>query len=319
MARHMDKLAPSDKAMYLAEMTMARPVDFKRRPHFVIVGAMKSATTTLQEQLVCQPGIFMCTPKEPNFFSNDEQYRKGLSWYQDLFAAAPAGDLLGEASTHYTKLPTYPETLGRMARYLPDVRLIYVMRHPVDRLVSHYMHEWSMGNIDCDIDDAVRRYPEMIAYGRYSMQLAPYFETYGRATVLPVFFDRLTASPQPELERICRFIGYADKPAWREDLSPSNVSQQRLRRFPFYETLVGSAPMKFIRRTFVPRSLRDWVKNRLTMRTRPVLGPSVRASLEATFDEDLATVGAWLGVSLTCANFKSVTAASSLEWSTDND
>jgi hypothetical protein len=298
---------------------MAQSANTRCRPHFIIIGAMKSATSTLQEQLLCQPGIFMSTPKEPNFFSNDEQYRQGLAWYEELFAAAPEGVLLGEASTHYTKLPTYPETLVRMAQCLPDVRLIYVMRHPVDRLVSHYMHEWSMGNIDCDIDDAVRRYPEMIAYGQYAMQLAPYFETYGRGAVLPVFFDRLTASPQQELERICRYIGYPRKPVWRQHLAPSNVSRQRLRRFPFYETLVGSAPMKYIRRTFVPRSFRDWVKSRLTMRTRPVLGPSVHASLETIFDKDLATVGAWLGVSLTCANFKSVTAAYSLEWSMYND
>jgi hypothetical protein len=133
--------------------------------------------------------------------------------------------------------------------------------------------------------------------------------------LLPVFFDRLTASPQQELERICRFIGYPDKPMWRENLPPSNVSRERIRRFPFYNTLVSSAPMTFVRRTFIPRSWRSWVKNRLTMRQRPVLSPSARASVEAIFDKDLSVLGKWLDVSLTCDNFKSVTAESSLEWS----
>lgn len=315
----MDKLASTDESMHVVEVMMAQSVNFTRWPHFVIVGAMKSATSTLQEQLVCQPGVFMSTPKEPNFFSDDDQYRKGLAWYEDLFAAAPEGALLGEASTHYTKLPTYPESVRRMRECLPDVRLIYVMRHPVDRLVSHYMHEWSMGNIDCDIDDAVTRCPEMIAYGQYAMQLKPYFETYGRGALLPVFFDRLTASPQQELQRICRFIGYSKKPVWQENLPPSNVSRERLRRFPFYKALVNSGPMTFIRRTFIPQSCRAWVKNRLTMQNRPVLSPSVRTSLEAVFDKDLAMLGTWLGVSLTCENFKLVTAGSCLEWSIDND
>jgi hypothetical protein len=314
----MDKLAPADEVIHIAKM-MAQSFTTNSRPHFVIIGAMKSATSSLQEQLVLQPGIFMSEPKEPNFFSDDDQYRKGQAWYENLFAAAPECSLLGEASTHYTKLPTYPESVPRMRQYLPDARLIYVMRHPVDRLVSHYMHEWSMGNIDCDIDEAVARYPEMIAYGQYAMQLEPYFETYGRGSLLPVFFDRLTASPQQELERICRFIGYSEKPVWHTDLAPSNVSRERLRRFPFYNTLVTSKPMTFVRRTFVPKSLRAWAKEKLTMQKRPALSPPVRTSLESTFDKDLARLGAWLGVSLTCANFKSVTAISSLEWSRNND
>lgn len=319
MAGHMDQLASSNESVQIAQMMMAQSANSRCRPHFVIVGAMKSATSTLQEQLLCQPGIFMSTPKEPNFFSDDDQYRKGLEWYESLFAAAPQGALLGEASTHYTKLPTYPESVRRMHDYLPDARLIYVMRHPVDRLVSHYMHEWSMGNIDCDIDDAVTRYSEMIAYGQYAMQLEPYFGNYGRGALLPVFFDRLTASPQQELERICKFIGYSETPVWRENLPPSNVSRERLRRFPFYGALVGSAPMTFIRRTFIPQPWRTWVKNRLTMQKRPALSPSVRQSLEVVFDKDLATLGAWLGVSLTCANFKAATAVSSLEWVSGNE
>ena len=58
------------------------------RPDFIVIGAMKSATTTLHEQLARQPGIFMCHPKEPNFFSDDENYARGWGWYGSLFRAA---------------------------------------------------------------------------------------------------------------------------------------------------------------------------------------------------------------------------------------
>ncbi len=83
-------------------------------PDFIIIGAMKCGTSTLYEQLAAQPGVFMCTPKEPNFFSDDRIYANGLDWYRGLFAPAPAGALCGEASTHYTKLPTHPATLERL-------------------------------------------------------------------------------------------------------------------------------------------------------------------------------------------------------------
>ncbi len=56
-------------------------------------------------------------------------------------------DLRGESSTHYTKLPTYPRTVDRMVRDLPRLKLIYVMRHPIERLVSQYVHELTAGRI----------------------------------------------------------------------------------------------------------------------------------------------------------------------------
>ena len=88
--------------------------------------------------LARQPGIFMTTPKEPCFFSDDDVYARGLDWYRGLFAAAPTDAVCGESSTHYTKRPTHPHSAERIARDLgPDVRFVYLMRHPIDRLVSH--------------------------------------------------------------------------------------------------------------------------------------------------------------------------------------
>jgi len=285
-----------------------------RLPDFNIIGAMKSATTSLHEQLVLQPGIFMSEPKEPNFFSDDDQYARGLDWYAGLFDSAPGGALVGEASTHYTKLPTHPHAVARLKAHVPGARLIYVMRHPVDRLISHYIHEWSMGVYQCDINEAVARYPEMVAYGQYALQLEPYFDAFGREAVLPVFFDRLIREPQAELERVCRFIGYQGEPLWHSDLKPGNVSSERVRRFPLYGALVESGPATWLRRRLVPKNWRDAVRKRLTMKQRPELGQQARADLESVFDQDLARLGSWLGQELDCRNFKAVTATRPLDW-----
>src|SRR6516164_6558874 len=96
------------------------------RPDFIVIGAMKSATTTLHEQLARQPGLFLSRPKEPNFFSDDDVYALGLGWYAGLFHDAPPVVLCGESSTHYTKRPTLPHAVARIARHLPRVRLVYV-------------------------------------------------------------------------------------------------------------------------------------------------------------------------------------------------
>ncbi len=142
-------------------------------PDFIIIGAMKCGTSTLAAQLAAQPGVFMTTPKEPNFFSDDDVFARGPDWYASLFADAAPGDLKGEASTHYTKLPDYPDCAARLHAALPQARLIYLTRDPVERLISHYIHEWTMRSIDCDVEEAIARHPELISYGRYEDQLAP--------------------------------------------------------------------------------------------------------------------------------------------------
>jgi hypothetical protein len=290
-----------------------------RPPNFIIIGAMKAATSSLQEQLAQQPGIFMSTPKEPNFFSDDDQYSRGFNWYTELFAKAPARSLLGEASTHYTKLPNKPHTVERLVKELPHARFIYIMRHPVDRLISHYIHEWSVGVYQCRIDKAIEKYHELVDYGQYTLQLEPYFEAFGRSTVLPVFFDRLVHNSQSELERICNFIGYEGVPKWSEERQASNVSSERIRRFPLYALLVDSDAATWLRRRAIPVKLRDAIKKRLRMEQRPELSERNLANLEEVFDRELGRLGEWLGVCLNCQNYKEVTMRKPLNWVETDD
>jgi hypothetical protein len=230
-----------------------------------------------------------------------------------LFAGARPGDLCGESSTHYTKLPDLPDALPRLAKYLPDAKYIYVMRHPVDRLVSHFTHGWSERTIEGPVDEAAARYPALIDYGRYAMQIEPYLERFGKDRVLPVFFDRLRAEPQAELERVCAFLGYTGLPTWEEGVR-DNESARRMRINPLRDAIVNFPGLAWIRRTLIPQSVRDRAKGLWQMRDKPVLGAAEQARLEAIFDRDLARLGALLGTKLTCATFKRVTAQTPLDW-----
>lgn len=285
------------------------------KPHFIIIGAMKSATTTLHVQLSRQPGFWMTELKEPNFFSDEPVWSKGLDWYAKLFAGAAPSDLCGESSTHYTKLPDYPNTLSRMRSHVPDAKLIYVMRHPLDRLVSHYMHAWLEASMEGSIDEAATRYPQLIDYGRYAMQLRPFLESYGPNNVLPVFFERLTLSPQAELERVCAFLGYKGTPRWSEQDAQQNVSSERLRVSPVRDGLINFPPLRYIRQNMIPQAFRDRVKQRWQISEKPVLSPSVQERLVKTFDDDLAILGSWLATGLNCADFKNEVAKAPLDWS----
>jgi hypothetical protein len=147
-------------------------------PDCLIIGAMKCGTSTLAAQLGAQDGMFMTTPKEPNFFSDDAVHARGLAWYERLFAEAAPGAVKGEASTHYTKLPTNPRTVARMRAVLALPRLVYMVRDPVDRAVSHYMHGWTEGQMGDDPVAAFENHPELVDYGLYARQLAPFIDAY---------------------------------------------------------------------------------------------------------------------------------------------
>lgn len=293
-----------------------RMAESTNMPHFVIIGAMKCATTTLHDQLAMLPGVFMSTPKEPNFFSDDDVWSRGMGWYTALFADAPAESLRGESSTHYTKLPTYPETADRFHSANPGAKLVYVMRDPIDRLVSQYIHEWSVRKIHRPIDEAVRAHPELLDYSRYAYQLRPWIERFGAASILPVFFERLTTQPQAEFERVCRFIGYGDPARWDTERDPRNVSALRARRSPFRDRVLANGAVTLLRRKFVPSVLRERVKRLWRMDQRPVLSEPMRRWCEVELNPDMRALGELVGLRLTCGEFSQAVCspATSPEW-----
>jgi len=267
-------------------------------PDFVIIGAMKCGTSTLHAQLAAQKQFFMSEPKEPNFFSNDEIYAKGEDWYRGLFAKASEGAIKGESSTHYTKLPTYPKTIERLAALIPDAKFIYVMRDPVERLVSHYIHEWSQGVITCSIDEAIEKYPELIEYSRYAYQLEPWIARFGKARILPVSFEQMAAEPDAELKRVAAFLGVEGEVKWRDDQGAQNVSSQRIRKFPGYALLVDNPVATGLRRTLIPQTFRKRIKSNLQMRERPELSMATRSRLAEIFSADLNALPPLIGTRL---------------------
>lgn len=257
-------------------------------PDFLIIGAMKCGTSTLQAQLAAQPGVFMTTPKEPNFFSDDDVYAQGMDWYKNLYSGAAPNDLKGEASTHYTKLPTFPNCLDRLRAAVAAPKLIYMIRNPIARTVSHYIHEWSMGQLSGDIEEVFEAHPELVAYSQYAMQIAPYVQAFGANNVLLISLDHMQENPQAELARVGNFLGLQNPMVWQQEQDRMNASAERIKRFPLYGLLVDNPVAATLRRTLVPQALRDAVKVSLQMRDRPELSEARVRQLEGIFTDDYA-------------------------------
>ena len=110
-------------------------------PNLIVIGAQKCGTSGLHYYLSLHPEVSMSTPKELNFFIAERNFQRGLEWYSRHFD--PAARCRGEASPNYT---AYPQHLGvpeRIAEVVPDVRLVYIVRDPIERITAHFVHNYA--------------------------------------------------------------------------------------------------------------------------------------------------------------------------------
>lgn len=173
----------------------------------MIVGAQKCATTTLFALLDAHPGMVGCRNKEPHFFSHSKDWRRELPRYHALFDQRP-GALYFEASTTYTFHPLRNHAIWNdLYEYNPELRLIYLVRRPLDRIVSSYMHAYERGHTDLPMLEELKRNPLHVQVTRYATQIEPYIERFGRDRVLVLDFDDLRTRRAEVLARVARHIG----------------------------------------------------------------------------------------------------------------
>jgi len=185
----------------------------RRLADFVVIGAMKSGTTTLFEWLAAQPDFTMPSVKEPRFFSDDERWARGPDWYAGLFGQEGAG-IRGEASVGYTDPARAEVASARMHDLMPEVRLIYLVRNPLERLRSHYRHEVQRGRERRSFGRALRdsRVP-YVGYSLYHRCLAPYLDRFDRAQILVVRFEDLVGGGAPAWQAVLAHVEASPRPA----------------------------------------------------------------------------------------------------------
>jgi len=184
-------------------------------PNAVVIGAMKCGTTALHRYLGTHPEVAMADAKEVNFFQDPGEWHRGTDWYASLFDAD--SPVRGESSPGYTS-PDHPEVAARMAQVLPDVRLVCLVRDPVDRAVSQYAHHRREG--------AERRSPEealldpasqYLSRGRYHERLTPFRWHFPVARLHVVVQERLLAHRRAQLGQVYAHVG-ADPDWWHDEL-----------------------------------------------------------------------------------------------------
>jgi len=239
---------------------------------------MRSGTTTLHETLGSHPAIFMSRVKEPAYFADPIElatdsriaaaagYARNRSAYADLFADAGDARYVGESSTHYTKQPRITGIARRMASETPDAKVVYLIRDPVERTLSHYRYSVRAKYERRTAIEALSGEPIYCAVSDYAMQITPFLDAFGPAAVHIVVLEELSADPSTELARIFAFLGLGDAVGSVESLQQRNqVTGEVVRaRGPEVLHAVGrSRSYQRLARTLLPAGLRRRVRRSL--------------------------------------------------------
>ena len=288
----------------------------KSFPNFIIIGAPKSATTSLYYYLKEHPKIFMPKNKEPHFFSfegqeiqfngpGDEKITKKMivtdfSEYTNLFLGASRDQITGEASAMYLHSKTAPE---RIKEINPDVKLIAILRNPVDRAYSSFNHlKRDAREPEKDFITALHMederkkknwmpiwyYREM---GLYSDQLNQYFKFFNREQIHIFIYEEIISQIQTFVKELYEWLGVD------ADFNPTldskfNISgkpkSQRLHTF-----FRGKNNFKTLLKPFINekarKSIQNWLINQ-NLKTPPPLSTKQRKTAYAYFEKDIQSL-----------------------------
>ena len=179
-----------------------------RLPSLIIIGAQKCATTSFHFYLDSHPEIGMAADKELNFFIEKGNWHRGLEWYKSNFRGPQK--LLGEASPNYTAYPINEGVAERMARVNPDLKLIYLVRDPIDRMISHYAHNYASGAESRRLPDAfmpLDRSNPYLCRSLYQMQIEQFLNWFPRQQVFIASLEEARADSRAVLQRLFQFLG----------------------------------------------------------------------------------------------------------------
>lgn len=178
----------------------------KHLPNLIIIGAMKSGTTSLHHYLNLHPEIQMTQQKELNFFSKDKNWNRGIDWYKSHFVGK--AKIYGESSPNYTRYPQKKGIPERIFSVIPQTKLIYILRNPIERIISHYVHNYASGEENCSFEEAINKIEcnDYLERSQYFLQLEQYLEYFPKSNILIITSEEMSKNAQKTMKKVFQFL-----------------------------------------------------------------------------------------------------------------
>jgi len=269
-----------------------------RLPNLIIIGAQKSGTTSLHYYLGLHPEIFMTEEKELHYFVEEFNWSKGIDWYSSQFRANTR--ILGESSTSYSHFPIFLGVPERMHATVPEARLIYILRDPIERILSSYMHSWTAGSENRLLPEALEDlesspYVSRSMYYRQVEQYLPYFPD---SRILIISAEALLRDRLKTLQKIYSFLNVDSSFRSRKFGFTWHESRFNRKKTRIGEYLEGFSLREKLR--FLPFELRGAAERLLLLPfsrsvKRPRLNERLRREIAAFLKQDVDRLRAYTG------------------------
>lgn len=266
---------------------------------FFVIGAMKAGTSSIYKHLAAHPSIYAAPRKEPRFFSNPFPSEDDVAAYTALFAGRTSESWAFEASTAYTKYPMIPSVADRIHNAFPDARLIYVIRDPVERICSAYLHNRAEGREPRSLEDAIwDSAQEYLNVSRYHLQISQYLRLFPRDHLLILVFEEFIADADATLAKVARFL--ALESGFGPVGTPSRYNETAKKRAPLP---IFMSLNRLLEHRGLPWRIRRWASRPLTRplpSKRDILSAQLRNRILEELKPDLARLQGLLGRDLSC-------------------
>lgn len=272
-------------------------------PNFLIIGAQKAGTTSLYHYLKQHPQVYMSPVKEPHFYTYEGEKLNthgpgrnlsipitNLEVYQAMFQEVSDETAIGEASPSYIYSPKAPE---RIRHYIPNTKLIAILRHPAERAYSNFLHSI---RYNCEpLNDFAQALQEeevrirdnwgfLWHYkqkGFYYVQLKRYFDLFDQEQIRVYLYEDLNTNPNRVLRDIFQFLSVD------ENFAPDISTKHNVSGIPKNRTLqaIGMS-LNPILKSFLPVGLHRSIRNRILIKP-PELPLEIRRQLIEVYREDI--------------------------------
>lgn len=260
---------------------------------FCVIGAGKAGTTSLSQCLAQHPEISFSNPKEPHFFSHHADWDQRISEYARLFESKPSARLRGEGSPHYACVPLWPESAQRLWAHNPNMKLMHILRHPVDRAISAYGQYIAMGELSGNPNLDWYKIPHITATGQYHAQIQHYLQYFPIDQIHFIKFDEFVKNQTHTLSKIADFLGISAEPFATMPPVHANRPEDKLYVRPGMAGLV-THPATSRLRMLLPEAIRTPLKRLLfrehqTVSIEPFSEMNRRIIWELTYPDLLLT------------------------------
>lgn len=253
--------------------------------NFLIIGSSKGATTSLWYFLRQHPEVFMTDKKEINFFvkkdskENEEEYEKFFDKARYRFLA------IGEASPIYSETHVAPWIPENIYHYNPHMKLIYIVRHPYERIKSVWKQTLHSGHwkkpiyrerfglnvplMPLSLNEALIKYPPFIGACKYWSHIDNYLKYFDTDNILVIYYEDFKENVINELKKIFQFIGVSYHINIKQfDLAPQNISQGKKMERPFLGKIKQNKTYYLIKK-LIPIKLKNRIANKYFYKNVP--------------------------------------------------